>query len=242
MKNIIITVVLTLSVFIHSEAKAQTDATTRFLLVRHGETQWNVEGRAQGQTDIPLNEKGLLQAQQTAQGLIANGEIFKTIYSSDLQRALQTAQAIAEAYHMPVYINRALREICWGEAEGLTKEEKEKRFGDALNELNALYPDVKDRWNYAAIPGAETVNEMLTRVKETLFDIASQHPGETVLIVTHSKVIEVLAIDSSDHFLTSIPNSSVAKFYFDHANIEHPLSFDGIESIGIDVNFVASPD
>src|SRR5690349_10093577 len=81
---------------------------TRICIVRHGETDWNAARRIQGQTDIPLNDTGRLQAKATAQGL--RGQHFAAIYSSDLQRAHDTAEATAQVLQLPVQAETGLRE------------------------------------------------------------------------------------------------------------------------------------
>ena len=90
---------------------------TEIWIVRHGQTDWNVEGRYQGQADRPLNAVGLAQAQQAAEQL--RGRDFAAIYSSDLQRARVTAEIIAGQLGLPVQVDRRLREVNQGEWEGL---------------------------------------------------------------------------------------------------------------------------
>ena len=89
----------------------------RLCLIRHGETDWNVEARLQGSTDIPLNAHGIRQAYATAQALA--DERFGVIYSSDLLRATMTASVIAEAQHLPMEIEPRLRERNLGMLQGL---------------------------------------------------------------------------------------------------------------------------
>ena len=96
---------------------------TRFCLVRHGETDWNVARRLQGHTDIPLNQHGIAQAIQMAKALKAIDLQFDVLYSSDLQRAANTAGAIEEKFGVTAIINQQLRERHLGALQGLTTEE-----------------------------------------------------------------------------------------------------------------------
>ena len=96
---------------------------TRIVAIRHGETSWNVDARIQGHLDIPLNDVGLWQAQRVGAALA--DEQFDAIYSSDLQRALATAQAVGSATACPVQPDTGLRERCFGSFEGCTFHEIE---------------------------------------------------------------------------------------------------------------------
>ena len=102
----------------------------RFIFVRHGETEWNVTGRYQGQTDVPLSEKGRAQAE-------ALGKRFADIhvdevYSSPLKRAYDTARAIAEPKGLPIHKVDGIKELNFGEWDGLTKEQLTEQFGEAF--------------------------------------------------------------------------------------------------------------
>ena len=134
---------------------------TTLLLVRHAETDWNAEGRLQGQIDRPLTEFGRRQARQLAEQL--GGEKLEAIYSSDLARARETADIVGERLGLPVELDSDLREKDWGTWEGLTAVER-------------------DRVEFVG----ETTQAHEERMLRALARISSQHPdGGTVLVVTH---------------------------------------------------------
>jgi broad specificity phosphatase PhoE len=133
---------------------------TTLLLVRHGETDWNADGRLQGQTDRVLSDFGRRQAQELA-GELA-GEEIDAIYASDLARARQTAEIVAERVGLPVLLDADLREKDWGTWEGLSAVER-------------------DRIEFVG----ETTEEHGQRMLRALRRIAERHPGGRVLVVTH---------------------------------------------------------
>jgi len=133
---------------------------TELLLVRHGETDWNAEGRLQGRTDRPLNDYGRRQARALADELA--GEGLEAVYSSDLARARETAEIVAERLGLEVVLDPDLREKDWGNWEGLTPAER-----DGLELV------------------AESTQEHAARTLRALHRIAERHPGKRVLVVTH---------------------------------------------------------
>ena len=149
---------------------------TQLCLIRHGQTDWNLEGRYQGQSDVPLNENGLAQAQTLIEKL--NGHSFATIYSSDLIRARQTAEPIAKALGMEVHIEKRLREINQGEWEGVLVEDIKARYAEIWSRRTVDPASVRP-------PGGETVGEVAERVYAALDDISSLFPNGRVLIVSH---------------------------------------------------------
>ena len=140
---------------------------TTLLLVRHGETDWNAEGRLQGHTDRPLSDYGRRQAQQLAGEL--EDEDLEAIYSSDLERARATAEAVARSQGLEVLVDPDLREKNFGSWEGLTDVEIAQRLPDA----------VRGGWG-----DGETSDEVATRVLGALERIRSRHNG-AVLVVAH---------------------------------------------------------
>jgi broad specificity phosphatase PhoE len=134
---------------------------TRLLLVRHGETDWNAEGRLQGQTDRPLSDYGRGQARRLADEL--DGEELQAIYSSDLARARETAEIVGERLGVRIELDPDLREKDWGSWEGLTAVER-------------------DRVEFVG----ESTEAHQERILQALRRIAERHPGGgVVLVVTH---------------------------------------------------------
>lgn len=152
----------------------QTRRVTRITLVRHGETDWNLQKRIQGSTDVPLNEAGIAQAEAAAAGLADAG--YAAVYSSPQSRALHTARIIAGAMGQDEPVTYAdLRERSFAGAEGLTGPEIAARFPDG-------------------IPDQETREAVVARALPVLVDIAERHPEEAVLVVTHGAVISSLVL------------------------------------------------
>jgi broad specificity phosphatase PhoE len=133
---------------------------TTLLLVRHGETDWNAEGRLQGHTDRPLNDFGRRQAELLADQL--SGERFDAVYASDLARARETAEIVGERLGLTVVLDPDLREKNWGSWEGLTPAER-----DAVDYVG------------------ESTEEHRARMLGSLRRIAERHPRGRVLVVTH---------------------------------------------------------
>ncbi len=164
-------------------APPHTASECTLCLVRHGETPWNAERRLQGHLDIELNANGLAQAQHTARTLA--GTRFAAIYSSDLQRARQTAEAIAHRCELPVHIDPRLRERHYGAFQGLTYEEAESRYPEA-------YACFKARVGEFPFPGdGESLTGFAARIRTALDAIAARHAGAQVLVVTHGGVLDI---------------------------------------------------
>ncbi len=156
---------------------------TEFWLVRHGQTNWNREGRFQGSVDIALNENGLEQAQKIAEQL--KDVKFQAIYSSPLQRARQTAEMIAERSGMKVQFDTRLIEISLGEWEGKVYDEICRDYPDEMDErrINPLY---------ARAPGGETAVQVAERMRQAVDEIAAQHPEGPILVVSHGLALSAL--------------------------------------------------
>ena len=151
------------------------------LLVRHGETDWNRDGRWQGGSDTELNDLGRDQARALAAEL--DGDI-DVVYSSDLARARETAEIVSAKLGLDVRLDPRLRERGFGEWEGLTSTEIEERFGEA-----------DQRWRAGEGPGAddaEPFEDFSARINDFLADVLRLHPGEQVLVVSHGGSIRVI--------------------------------------------------
>lgn len=156
---------------------------TRIIAIRHGETEWNRETRMQGQLDIGLSDWGRHQAQCLA--LALGDESFDAIYSSDLLRALQTAQALAASSSDRIVTDAGLRERCFGIFEGLTYRDVQVRWPDQAQRWHVRDPDFGPH-------GGETLRAFDARCMHTLTRLAAAHPGEHVAIVTHGGVLDCL--------------------------------------------------
>jgi broad specificity phosphatase PhoE len=151
---------------------------TTILLARHGETDWNAQRRVQGHSDTPLNDTGRAQALALAETL--DGAELDAVYSSDLARALDTAQVVAERKGLEVNVLPELRERHFGTWEGLTDREILERFPDAKS----------GSWG-----DGETKDEMRERVLAALRRIAGEHPAGRVLVVTHGGPVRALLVE-----------------------------------------------
>jgi broad specificity phosphatase PhoE len=154
----------------------------RLILVRHGETDWNIQQRYQGHTDIELNQTGINQAKILAQELKA--EKLDAIYSSDLNRAAQTAAIINNGRNLPIHKLRELRECSFGIWEGKTFKEMEQHFpeevarlkGDPVKQIRA---------------GGESRDQLCSRVEQAVQKIIDNHQNQTVLMVAHGGALAV---------------------------------------------------
>jgi broad specificity phosphatase PhoE len=187
---------------------------TTLILVRHGETLWNVEVRFQGQRDIGLNERGREQARQVAEHL--RGAPIQAVYSSDLIRSVDTARAIADVHGLSVSTDAALRERNFGVWEGLNREE-----------VSALWAEEWQRWRQAecAPPDGETVEEVVARVKVKITEIVSAHPDQTIVAVGHggsvkAAVISALSLPLTEWRSFPVGNASVTVLQFHLDRVE----------------------
>ena len=151
---------------------------TEFLLVRHGETDWNRDRRFQGHADPPLNETGREQARTLASELA--GESLDAVYTSDLARANETAEIIARRLGVPVVVDAELREIDVGEWQGLTWPEIEERFPDGVRNWH----ERGHGWERG-----ETYDALGERVVRALGRIGAEHPAGRILIVGHGGTV-----------------------------------------------------
>ena len=175
----------------------------RLIVVRHGETVWNVEGREIGQLDSPLTPRGIEQAERLSRRL--SHTRIDAIYSSDLGRSMKTAEILAAVCHTEVHPEPDLRERHMGIFQGLTVEEIERRFpGDRQK-----YQENRDY----AIPEGESGAQRTARTMRTLTEIAERHSDRTVVVVTHSGVLRGLF-----ECVLAVPSGLDARFRRDNAS------------------------
>lgn len=190
---------------------------TDLYLVRHGETDWNRQRRIQGLTDIPLNDTGREQARAT--GILLTRRPITRIVSSPLGRALETAQIIATQLGLgEPELHPDLVERNYGEAEGLD-----------FREIDRLYPAGVD------VPGRESRDEVAARVVPALQGLAAQHPGESIVVVSHGGAIRAaLMMAEPRSTFGHITNGSVHSFHVADADLRLVAFDDPIELASVD--------
>jgi probable phosphoglycerate mutase len=188
---------------------------TTILLIRHGETAWNAVRRLQGHIDIPLNEEGERQAAALARAL--SGEALDAIISSDLQRAMQTAQAVAAGHGgLKLQTDAQLRERAYGVFEGMLYHDVEQQYPNDFalwqaRDIDAVMP--------AGERVAESFRQFYQRAIAGLRHWAERHAGQTIAVVAHGGVLECayreavgMQLDSPRDF--QVKNASVNRFTF----------------------------
>ncbi|KAH9317824.1 hypothetical protein KI387_019593, partial [Taxus chinensis] len=158
---------------------------TDVILVRHGETTWNYGGIYQGQSESDLNDLGWRQAKAVAERLAKDSKI-SALYSSDLKRAFDTATTIGEKCGLQVIQNSAWRERHLGKLQGLSRSEAH------LLEPAAFQAIASHRDNQPIPGGGESLNQLYDRTTSALEEIANNHKGERVVVVTHGGVLRTL--------------------------------------------------
>ena len=183
---------------------------TRILAIRHGETDWNVDARIQGQLNIGLNEQGLWQAQRMAQALAH--ETLSAVYASDLSRAWDTALPLAQAHGLSASAEPGLRERLFGVFQGLTTDE-----------IVARWPEDSARWRQRepdfAPEGAESLLQFSDRCVRTFHALAARHAGGTIALVCHGGVLDSIyraatGVDLQAPRTWKIANASVNRLLY----------------------------
>ncbi len=205
-------------------------------LIRHGETDWNAQGRVQGATDIELNRRGRLQARAISRMLRA--EPLQALYASPLKRALGTAELIARPHGLPVIKLSGLSELDQGELEGLTFEELDNRYGPFMEAW-------RERPGKVRLPGGETMAELQERAWEALERIREENPEGKVVAVSHNLAIRSLIcriVDLSLENMGRLRQSSGALNVLEHVergwalrsmnNTFHLMGLDGAAPLG----------
>ncbi|MEG0855258.1 MAG: histidine phosphatase family protein [Terrisporobacter sp.] len=170
--------------------------TNTIYLVRHGQTEWNIKGKTQGHGNSNLTEKGKNQAKELADSMVTYPIDY--IYSSDLGRAVETAEIVANKFDKEVIKTEALREMGFGAWEGLL-----------IKEIQEDYKDVYNTWrnqpHLVEIPGGETLHIIKERTDRFLKELNEKHDEKHIVLVTHSVTARVI--------LLSVLNSDMENIY-----------------------------
>jgi probable phosphoglycerate mutase len=191
---------------------------TTFYLIRHGETDWNLNGIWQGHADVPLNEVGCAQARRLAERLSAQGPRFDAIYSSDLERAWETARTLGAAIGVDPLPVSELREIDIGSWSGRTNAQIRTEDGDVYERIRSGEDLPRG--------GGERFLDLYTRVVDAAERLAGQHPGATIALVTHGGAVRALLLHAArdkvgvDAHRIHIGNTSVTIVRCDRAGWE----------------------
>ena len=163
--------------------------------VRHGVTAWNKAGRAQGSSDIPLDEEGIQMAEHVANRLTA--EQWDVIYTSHLSRAKKTAEIIADRKPtVEFFVDDRLRELGGGQVEGTTEAERIEKWGESWRDLDL---------------GFELHEDLIARGMAFIEDVKTKHPNQRILVVSHGSFIRRLVRElvADDNYNSSLGNTSV---------------------------------
>jgi broad specificity phosphatase PhoE len=203
---------------------------TRIILVRHGETEWNVEQRFRGHHDIPLNETGITQAKALSRRLA--DEPVAAVYTSCLQRASHTAEIIAVPHGLTPISEASLANINYGDLEGLTITEVSERYPEMYNTLMHTPQLVR-------FPFGDTLDDLTVRGMNGIQSIIARHKGQTVIAVSHQVITRVLrcamlGLDNSHHWNVTQDTACMnvvhfrrGQFYIDLLNDTCHLRDDG---------------
>eukprot|EP00802_Teleaulax_amphioxeia_P024056 Tamp_24712.p1 GENE.Tamp_24712~~Tamp_24712.p1 ORF type:complete len:307 (+),score=36.44 Tamp_24712:54-923(+) len=189
----------------HAEAlrmRGGQDTAATILLVRHGQTEWNVQGRYQGQKDSPLTTLGRQEAKALGARLRGSGRKIEGVWSSDLARASDTALEIVSALASgpdgvkhELRLDARLRERSFGILEGMTREECRRKHPEEMQKFSS-------DGGYAISGGGESRSTLVERTAAALVDIAKDSPGKTNVVVTHGAVVSTFI-----RYLLGIPFS-----------------------------------
>ena len=194
----------------------------RLFLVRHGSTAWNAEGRAQGQSDTPLDDVGRSQAERLGVRLMPTP--FVAAYSSDLKRVVDTAEPILRGRSLALQTIPELREKHYGEWEGMSYQEVEARYPELFKRL------FEDDITFAP-PGGESDEELFNRVRPVADRLRVAHQDdENVLVVGHGGSLRVLLVS-----LTGIPVDYMWRFRLANASISVVSVFSEREGAVLDL-------
>ncbi len=207
--------------------------TTRILLIRHGETEWNATGRWQGMADVPLNSTGQMQAVSLAEYL--KERPISAVYSSDLQRALHTAQLIAARHNLSVVTDARLRELNLGDLQGLTLEEIIERYPEQAHIMKKNYMQF-------VAPNGESRVMLQNRAYAAYLDIVSKKHRDEVAVISHGGTIRslLLKLFEGHHEAGHSPLSNTSVTIIETDGVTHTLagtaSTDHLGEIAPDAN------
>jgi 2,3-bisphosphoglycerate-dependent phosphoglycerate mutase len=192
-----------------TQARPDNQAMTDFILIRHGETNWNRELRFQGQLDVPLNAVGQEQARRVGERL--SNEFADHLIASDLLRTQQTAAPISllrpTQTALAAQLNAGLREQSFGKLEGMS-----------VPEIQQTLPEVWTRWTQFdadyTVDGGETARQFHARVMRAMAALAQTHPDKTLVVVTHGGVLDMIYRTAQEQVLSGprvaeIPNGGI---------------------------------
>lgn len=182
---------------------------TVFTIVRHGQTDANVQGVLQGHIDTPLGETGRAQARAAAERL--KHEKFDLFYSSDLSRAFETARIIGEAIRMEPVPLRELREWRLGELEGRPHAELRVQYPDVIRSFHY------DRADDIPVPGGESRDEFFSRITTCIGRLRDEHPGARILIVSHGGALraiyrQISGLIGEGRLVPQMTNAGISRF------------------------------
>lgn len=207
---------------------------TRICFARHGETDWNAERRMQGHIDIPLNSNGQAQARLLAQSLQRAGHTFDHLYSSDLERAADTAKQVSSALKLSITIDPIFRERHVGVLQGLL-----------LNEAPHAVPDVWQahlaRDIYHDLGGGESIQAFHQRAQRALAMLVGAHAGKTILVVSHGGTLDMMYRIATKQALNQarvavVPNTSLNWIAYDGESwsVERWADTDHLSTLALD--------
>ncbi|HWP11853.1 MAG TPA: histidine phosphatase family protein [Ramlibacter sp.] len=189
---------------------------TELILLRHGETDWNRELRFQGHVDVALNATGLEQARRLARRLAR--ETVHRLYASDLLRAQQTARPVAQQLGLASVIDPALREQSFGRVDGMK-----------VDDIKAQHPQAWEGWlrfqEDFCMPDGETTRQFHARVMDAVYRLVAAHPAETLVVVTHGGVLDMIyrtarSLGLSGPRQSEIPNAGLNRVRVHEAGID----------------------
>lgn len=156
---------------------------TRVVFIRHGQTEWNINGKYQGQSDVPLSPVGIKQAEKLAADFPVAA--INAVYASDLERAMVTAKKVAAKFNLEVQPEPAFRELSFGDWEGLTYQEIVSKWPEAMKNF-LKHPDI------LKVPHGEIFLQVQERASQRLQELIAKHNDETIVITAHGAVLRTL--------------------------------------------------